>query len=70
MVGVESYKLANDTRTVLITALVSIAGTVAIGLYLNQQVSGSFFGNTPILWTGIIGTFLALGYREIRPIRI
>ena len=27
---------------VLITALVSIAGTVAIGLYLNQQVSGSF----------------------------
>ncbi len=40
----------------------SIAGTVAIGLYLNQQVSGSFFGNTPILWTGVIGTFLALGY--------
>jgi 1,4-dihydroxy-2-naphthoate octaprenyltransferase len=47
---------------VLITALVSIAGTVGIGLYLNQQVSGNFFGNTPILWTGIIGTFLALGY--------
>ena len=44
---------------VLITALVSIAGTVAIGLHLNQQVSGEFFGNTPILWTGIIGTFLA-----------
>ena len=47
---------------VLITALVSIAGTVYIGLYLNQEVSGSIFGNTPILWTGIIGTFLALGY--------
>ena len=39
---------------VLLTALVSIAGTVAIGLHLNQQVSGEFFGNTPILWTGII----------------
>ena len=47
---------------VLLTALVSIVGTVAIGLHLNQQVSGEFFGNTPILWTGIIGTFLALGY--------
>ena len=47
---------------VLLTALISIAGTVAIGLHLNQQVSGEFFGNTPILWTGIIGTFLALGY--------
>jgi 1,4-dihydroxy-2-naphthoate octaprenyltransferase len=47
---------------VLLTALVSIAGTVAIGFHLNHQVSGEFFGNTPILWTGIIGTFLALGY--------
>ena len=47
---------------VLLTALVSIAGTVGIGLYLNQQVSGAVFGNTPILWTGIIGAFLALGY--------
>ena len=47
---------------VLITALVSILGTVGIGLYLNQEISGAMFGNTPILWTGIIGTFLALGY--------
>ncbi|MAB95828.1 MAG: hypothetical protein CL496_01210 [Actinobacteria bacterium] len=47
---------------VLITALMSIAGTVAIGLYLNQQVSGGYFANTPILWSGVLGTFLALGY--------
>ena len=47
---------------VLITALVSILGTIGIGLYINQQISGYIFGNTPILWTGILGTFLALGY--------
>ena len=51
---------------VLLTALASIAGTVVIGLYINQQISGEFFGNTPILWAGILGTFLALGYTEIR----
>ena len=39
---------------VLLTALVSIIGTVIIGLYINQQISGFVFGNTPILWTGII----------------
>ena len=47
---------------VLITALVGIAGTIAIGLYLNQQIGGGYFANTPILWAGILGTFLALGY--------
>ena len=54
---------------VLLTALVSIIGTVGIGLYINQQISGFVFGNTPILWTGIIGTFLALGYTG-DPIRL
>ena len=54
---------------VLLTALASIVGTIAIGLYINQQISGQFFGNTPILWTGIIGTFLALGYTG-DPIRL
>ena len=54
---------------VLLTALVSIVGTIGIGLYINQQISGEFFGNTPILWTGIIGTFLALGYTG-DPIRL
>ena len=54
---------------VLLTAFASIAGTIVIGLYINQQISGEFFGNTPILWTGIIGTFLALGYTG-DPIRL
>jgi len=54
---------------VLLTALVSIAGTILIGLYLNFQISGAVFGNTPILWTGILGTFLALGYTG-DPIRL
>ena len=54
---------------VLLTALASIAGTIAIGLHINEQISGEFFGNTPILWAGILGTFLALGYTG-DPIRL
>ena len=54
---------------VLLTALASISGTIIIGLYLNFQVSGAMFANTPILWAGVLGTFLALGYTG-DPIRL
>jgi len=54
---------------VLMTALLAIGGTIFVGLYLNKEISGQFFGNTPILWTGVIGTFLALGYTG-DPIRL
>lgn len=54
---------------VLITAMVSVIATVLIGLFINQQISGSAFGNTPIVWIGTIGIFLLLGYTA-NPIRL
>ena len=47
---------------VLLTALFSILGAISIGLYLNKEISGEFLGNTPLLWIGVLGTFLAFGY--------
>lgn len=54
---------------VLLTAMVAILGTISIGLYLNKEISGEMFGNTPLLWIGIVGTFLSLGYTG-DPIRL
>jgi len=47
---------------VLLTAFAAILGAISIGLYLNKEISGEFLGNTPLLWIGILGTFLSLGY--------
>ncbi len=49
-------------ETVLVTSLISIVGTVALGFFINYEISGSVFGNTPILWMGILGVLLSFGY--------
>lgn len=54
---------------VLLTAIVSVIATVIIGLFINLKISGSAFGNTPIVWIGTLGIFLALGYTA-NPIRL
>lgn len=47
---------------VLLAALLSFAGTAAIGLHLNAEITGSAFGNSPLLWIGVVGILLGLLY--------
>lgn len=54
---------------VLLAALISFAGAVAIGLKLNTAITGSPFGMGPLLWIGIVGVALGLLY-TMGPVRL
>ncbi len=54
---------------VLFAALASFLGTIVIGLKLNTTLTGTPFGNSPLLWIGIIGVALGLLY-TMAPIRL
>ncbi len=54
---------------VLFAAAACFAGAVAIGLRLNHLISGSVFAATPLLWVGVLGCVLGLGY-TLAPLRL
>jgi len=54
---------------VLLAAMVSFLGAIAIGLKLNAALTGAPFGNGPLLWIGIVGIGLGLLY-TMGPIRL
>ncbi len=54
---------------ILLAALLSFALTAIIGFYLNAQITGSYFGNSPLLWIGIAGILLGLLYTA-SPVRL
>ncbi|MFC1480622.1 UbiA family prenyltransferase [Candidatus Neomarinimicrobiota bacterium] len=54
---------------VLFAAIVAFAGCVVIGLNLNSAITGTLFGNSPLLWAGIIGVSLGLLY-TMAPVRL
>ncbi|MDZ7373395.1 MAG: UbiA family prenyltransferase [candidate division KSB1 bacterium] len=54
---------------VLFAALLCFALTAGIGLYLNRQITGSVFGNSPLLWIGAAGIALGLLYTG-SPVRL
>ncbi len=47
---------------VLWAALISFGLTIAIGLYLNKTVSGSYFGNSLLIYLGFLGVALGAFY--------
>lgn len=47
---------------VLLATILCFAATIAIGLTLNQQLAGSYFAATPLLYIGIAGCFLGASY--------
>jgi 1,4-dihydroxy-2-naphthoate octaprenyltransferase len=47
---------------VLLAAILCFAAAIAIGLVLNQQLVGSAFALTPLLFIGIAGCFLGVAY--------
>lgn len=47
---------------VLLASILCFATTIAIGLTLNQQLAGSAFAATPLLYIGIAGCFLGASY--------
>ncbi len=54
---------------VLLAALVSFLGAIVIGLRLNSAITGQPFGNSPLLWAGVIGTALGLLY-TMAPVKL
>ena len=54
---------------VLLAAVVSFLGAIAIGLRLNAALTGSPFGMGPLLWIGIVGVALGLFY-TMGPVRL
>lgn len=54
---------------VLFAATATFVGTVAIGLKLNVVITGTMFGNSPLLWAGIIGVALGTLY-TMAPVRL
>ncbi len=47
---------------VLLAAIVCFVATIAVGLTLNQQLAGSAFAPTPLLYIGIAGCLLGASY--------
>lgn len=47
---------------VLLASILCFTATIAIGLTLNQQLAGSMFAATPLLYIGIAGCFLGATY--------
>jgi 1,4-dihydroxy-2-naphthoate octaprenyltransferase len=47
---------------ILLASILCFAATIAIGLTLNQQLAGSAFAATPLLYIGIAGCFLGASY--------
>jgi 1,4-dihydroxy-2-naphthoate octaprenyltransferase len=54
---------------VLLAAIISFSGTILIGLKLNQIITGSYFGNSPLLWVGVLGVALGVFYTW-NPVRL
>ncbi len=54
---------------ILFAAIAAFTGTAVIGFYLNYQITGSLFGNSPLLWIGILGLILGIFYTW-NPIRL
>ncbi|NOY05406.1 MAG: UbiA family prenyltransferase [Chlorobi bacterium] len=54
---------------VLLAAVICFGATVAIGLKLNAILTGSAFGDSPLLWIGIAGVALGLLY-TMSPVRL
>ncbi|MDZ7292326.1 MAG: UbiA family prenyltransferase [candidate division KSB1 bacterium] len=54
---------------VLFATLVCFATTIVIGLRLNTMITGAPFGNSPLLWAGIVGVALGLLY-TMTPVRL
>jgi len=54
---------------VLFAAMLCFIGTVYLGLELNHQISGAYFGNSPLLWLGFFGVALGTLYTW-NPIRL
>ncbi|NCF28948.1 MAG: prenyltransferase [Gammaproteobacteria bacterium] len=54
---------------VLLAALLCFAGTIGIGLYLNDLIAGGPFANTPLLWAGVAGCVLGVAY-TLGPLRL
>ncbi len=54
---------------ILFAALLAFALTMAIGFYLNREITGHFLGNSPLLWIGIGGVLLGMLYTW-SPIRL
>lgn len=44
---------------VALAAIISFTGAIVIGLELNRMITGAWFGNSPLLWIGVLG--IALG---------
>lgn len=54
---------------ILLATIICFAGTVYLGLTLNHQISGSWFGNSPLLWIGFLGLALGIFYTW-NPVRL
>jgi len=57
------------TWKVLFAAVFFFLATMAIGFYLNRMITGSLFGNSPLLWIGIAGVALGFLYTG-HPVRL
>ncbi|MEE9465960.1 MAG: UbiA family prenyltransferase [Candidatus Neomarinimicrobiota bacterium] len=54
---------------VLLAAVISFAGAIAIGLTFNARITGAPFGPGPLLWIGILGVALG-GLYTMGPVRL
>ncbi len=54
---------------ILLAALLTFGLTMVIGFYLNREITGSYLGNSPLLWIGISGVLLGMLYTW-SPIRL
>ncbi len=54
---------------VLFATILCFSGTIYFGLELNRMISGSYFGNSPLIWLGFFGVGLGALYTW-NPIRL
>ncbi len=54
---------------VLFATILSFGATIYIGLKLNMIITGSYFGNSPLLWFGFFGIALGIFYTW-NPVRL
>lgn len=54
---------------VLLATILCFSGTIYFGLELNRMISGSYFGNSPLIWLGFFGVGLGSLYTW-NPIRL